>query len=58
MSDKQLDVSNYKLTTSNKQTQYHRFFTEMKAVLLWSALLALIEAPSPKANSGTLQRGL
>jgi IS5 family transposase len=50
MSDKQLGFSDYELTTAKKQTKREKFLSEMEAVVLWQALIAMIEPHSPKSR--------
>jgi len=47
MGGKQLDFSDYELTTAKKQTKREKFLSKMKVVVLWQAL---IEPHYPKAS--------
>ncbi len=49
MGAKQLDFSDYELTTAKKQTKREKFLSEME-VVLWQVLIDLIEPHYPKAS--------
>ena len=50
MVGKQLGFTDYELTTAKKRTQRENFLAEMEAVVLWQALIDLIEPHYPKAS--------
>ena len=50
MGGKQLGFSDYELTTAKKQTKPEKFLADMDAVVLWAALIPLIEPYYPKAS--------
>jgi len=50
MVGKQLGFSDDELTTAKKQTKREKFLSEMKAVVPWQALVALIEPHYPKTS--------
>jgi IS5 family transposase len=49
MDGKQLGFSDYELTTAKKQIKREKFLSEMEGVVLWQALIDLIEPYFPKA---------
>ncbi len=49
MGGKQLDLSDYELTTAQKKAKREKFLGEMKAVA-WAVLIALIEPHYPKTS--------
>jgi IS5 family transposase len=50
MGGKQLGFSDYELTTAKKQTKQEKFMSDMEAVVLWQALIDLIEPHYHKAS--------
>jgi IS5 family transposase len=50
MSGKQLDFSDYELTTAKKQTKREKFLSEMEVVVPWQPLIVLIEPHYPKTR--------
>jgi IS5 family transposase len=50
MGGNQLGFSDYEQTTAKKQTKREKFLAEMEVVVLWQALIDLIEPRYPKAS--------
>ncbi len=48
MGGKQLDFSEYELTTAKKQTKRERFLSGMEVVVPWQPVIALIEPTTPR----------
>jgi transposase, IS5 family len=51
MGSKQLRFGDYEQTTARKRTKRERFLGLMQAVVLWKALIVLIEPYYPKTGS-------
>lgn len=50
MLGKQLGFSDYEHTTAKRQTKREKFLSKIEAVVLWQALIALIEPHYPKTS--------
>jgi hypothetical protein len=48
MAGKQLAFTDYELTAAKKRTKREKFMAEMEAVVLWQALIGLIEPTTPR----------
>ena len=47
---KQLDLSDYDLSTAKRQTKREKFVSEMEGVVPWQAVIHLIEPYYPKTS--------